>query len=180
MKRFSWWWSASIALVLAVSPALVDRAVAGEDGGRARKARKKDAGAKRKKPGAQRGMRGEYAIMAKYLGLDEAQTAKLAAVVEEGQKAQRAWMEGPSGQKYKELSEAAKKARQDKDKDKMKALSTEMRTLQKERSEAQAAQKADVMAILTDAQNWTSTSQSTPTRKKMTPSTGMTAATRSR
>jgi hypothetical protein len=128
---------------------LIDNAAAGEDKA-APKASKKGNGdkaaAKDKAP------KGEYAIMAKTLGMDEAQTAKLNEAVENCNKALKAWDEGDNGKKLQEFQAALKQAREAKDKDKVKSISEQAKPLQKERGDLEAAQRALIMNVLTDEQ----------------------------
>ncbi len=145
MRKTVLWTSALISLALLCSPALAGRDAAG--GGKAKKARaKKDRGSRKKK------LRGEYAIMVSVLKLDDAQAAKVNEAVQKHQEAVKAWEAGASGQNYKELSAAAKKAKKDKDKEKTKSIMQDMKSLRKERDDLRAAQKAEIMAILTDGQ----------------------------
>jgi len=146
MKRFAWLVGALLSLALLCPAVLV--ADAGAD--KPKKARKK----RDRKPGGQKksSLRGEYAIMVKELGLDAEQQAKLKAAVEKANEARKEWQASPSGQKYKELSEARKQAAKDKDKDKLKAIMGEMKELQKQQAAIEEARRSDVLAILTPEQ----------------------------
>jgi len=145
MKRTALWISALISLALLCPPAL---AAPGAEGGRkAKKARaKKGRPARKKKP------RGEYGIMISVLKMDEAQAERLSQAVRKYQEAVKAWEASPSGLKYKDLSDAAKKARQDKDKEKMKSIMQEMKSVRKERDALVAAERAKIMDVLTPEQ----------------------------
>jgi len=166
MRKALSWTIALLSLMILCAPAiaapidaalLVPRVVVapGEDASAnpvgEKKARAKRKKSKTERPGKKK-LRGEYSIMASVLKMDEAQTAKLAETVRKYQEAMKAWGSSPNGQKYKELSAAAKQARKDKDKEKMKSISEEMKSLRKEREELATAQKAEVLAILTDQQ----------------------------
>lgn len=145
MKRSALWMSALISLALLCSPALAGREAGG--GGKAKKAR-----AKKERPAKKQALRGEYGMMASVLKMDEAQAAKLNEAVQKYQEAVKAWDASASGQKYKELNAAAKKAREDKDKEKSKSIAQDMKSVRKERDELEAAEKAKIMDVLTPEQ----------------------------
>jgi len=148
MKKSMWWVCSAVALALALSPAMVDRAAAaGEEGG-GKKVKKAGDGGKK----AKSDLKGEYAIMVSVLGLDEAQQAKLKEVVEKNAAALKAWDDSDNGKKLAALQEEAKKAREAKDKEKTKTIGDQMKALQKERTDLQASQQAAIQALLTDEQ----------------------------
>jgi len=147
MKWFAWLSGALVSLALFCPSALSQEA---DGGGKAKKARK--GGDKKAREPKQQGPKGEYAIMAKMLEMDVDQQAKLTDAVEKANQARKDWDASPSGQKYKELSEARKQAAKDKDKEKSKSIGEQIKALQKEQSDMQAAQKAAIMAILNDDQ----------------------------
>jgi Spy/CpxP family protein refolding chaperone len=156
MRRSGWWTSALVALLLLLSPVATDWAAAAPGAeGRGKKARKKGARDRKARQPKKRGPGGYYGIMMKVLEMDEAQKAKLMQAVQDSQKALKDWTAGPSGTKYKELTEARKQAAKDKDKEKVKSISQQLRELQKERAEIQAAQRAAVLDILTPQQKAT-------------------------
>ena len=145
MRKTVVWMSALISLALLCAPALADPGA--EGGKKARKARtKKEKPARKKKPS------GEYGMMVSVLKMDEAQAEKLNQAVQKYQEAMKAWEAGASGQKYKELNDAAKKAREDKDKEKMKSIAQDMKSVRKERDDLEAAEKAKIMEVLTEEQ----------------------------
>jgi Spy/CpxP family protein refolding chaperone len=145
--------SALFALVLACSPAMTDWASAGaEEDASGKKARKKTPREGKAKPPKPKGPRGEYAIMASVLEMDDAQKAKLMEAVEASGKAIRDWDNGDSGKKYKELNDARKQAAKDKDKEKIKSIGEQLKPLQKERADLMAAQKTAIMNVLTPEQ----------------------------
>ena len=152
MRRSKWWVGPLVAMVVMCSPVLIERTAVGQDARAAKKAKKRPDRAKKERPARQKGPRGEWAIMAKVLEMNEAQTTDLMKAVESSGKAVADWNAGAAGQKLKELREEAKKAREAKDKEKTKSLSQEMNSLQKELSELQAAQKAQIMDLLTAEQ----------------------------
>jgi Spy/CpxP family protein refolding chaperone len=153
MRKSAWWMTALVALLLLCSPVASDWAAAApgaEAGGK--KARKKGARDRKARQPRKKGPGGYYGIMMKVLEMDEDQKAKLMQAVQDSQKALKDWEAGPSGTKYKELTEARKQAAKDKDKEKAKSISQQLKSLQKERAELQAAQKALVMDVLTPQQ----------------------------
>lgn len=140
MNRSTWLSTALLSLVVACGPALTASAAAAEGDGK---------NAKAAKPAA---LKGEYAIMAKTLDMDAAQSAKLLEAVEARDKALKGWDNSDSGKKYKECDAALKTARADKDKEKIKSLGDQIKPLAKERSDLQEAQKANIMALLSPEQ----------------------------
>jgi Spy/CpxP family protein refolding chaperone len=140
MSKPTWRYLALFSLIAACWPLLTASAGAAEAGGKSSPAAK---------PAA---LKGDYAIMAKVLEMDTIQTAKLTEAVEARDKALKAWDDSDSGKKFKEFSEALKKAKADKDKEKAKSLDDQMKPLTKERSDLQEAQRANIMAVLTPEQ----------------------------
>jgi len=148
MRKVAWWASAVISLALICPGAFPKDAVGADE--KPKKARqKRDKKPRQPKKG---GPRGEYAIMVKLLEMDTDQQAKLMAAIEKQNQAMKDWEASQNGQKYKELMAEAKKARADKDKEKMKSIYEQLKAIRKEREELSAAQKAMVMGILTDEQ----------------------------
>ncbi len=153
MRRSAWWMSALVALLLLCSPMATDWAAAAPGAeARGKKARKKGARDRKARQPRKKGPGGYYGIMMKVLEMDEAQKAKLMQAVQDSQKALKDWEAGPNGVKYKELAAARKQAAKDKDKEKAKSISQQLRSLQKERAEIQAAQRAQVLSVLTPGQ----------------------------
>jgi Spy/CpxP family protein refolding chaperone len=142
MKRTALWISALLSLALLCPPAL---AAPGAEGGRkAKKARaKRDKGARKRKP------TGGYMMMISVLKLDQERAAKITAIAEKYRADTKAW-DAENGAKLKELMAAGKKAREDKDREKMKAIGGDMKKLRQGRDDIAAAEKKEVMALLTE------------------------------
>jgi len=97
------------------------------------------------------GLKGEYGIMASVLGLDEAQKAKLQEALEANRAAEKQWKDD-NGAKAEELSKAAAGARTAFDKEKAKKIAGEIKAIKESHGKLEEANKARVMAVLTDEQ----------------------------
>jgi len=137
MRRYGWFLSALAALCLAAPVSL-----GGEAGDRPKKQRPA-----KKKPG----LRGEHAMMANVLKLDDETKAKFADVVKAGAAAMQEWTKA-NGAKWKEVTKALRDARKNKDKDKLKELTPQFNELRKGRDKVMADGKAKVLELLTDEQ----------------------------
>jgi hypothetical protein len=135
MKRSNWLVAMLAGAMLVVSPALAQDAKA----------------AKPAKP-AKSILKGEYAIMAAELKLDDAQKAKLEEAVKANEAAEKAWMDGASGTKAKTVRDDLAKAKEAKDQAKLKSLGEEQKALAAEQAKLKEDGKAKVMAVLTDDQ----------------------------
>ncbi len=149
MKKLTWFVSALAAAILACAPAMA------QDNGQAKpkpeKANKVEKGEKPDKDKAA-GPKGEYAIMASVLGMDDAQKAKLAEALEANKAAEQQWKQGESGQKMEELSKAAAEAKKAGDKEKVKKIAEEIKALKESRVKLEEANKQRILAVLTDEQ----------------------------
>jgi len=139
MKRWAWIVSA-LAVLLLAAPAPAEE-VPGQT-------------KPRKKRRAKAGLRGEYAMMAKVLNLDEETKKKFEEAVTAGKAAIKAWMQG-DGAKFKEVSAAYRAARKAKDKDKINELKPQFNALVTARAKLMADNKAAIMALLNDEQKAT-------------------------
>jgi len=108
---------------------------------------KKQGEPKKKKPR----MRAAHAQMVKVCGLSEDQQKKISDLMAERGKALKAFQE-ENKDKYKALSEAAKKARESKDKEAARKAWKDMGALNAQRNEIMKKSQAAVLAVLTDEQ----------------------------
>jgi len=135
MERRGWMLSV-LAVLLLAAPALSE-----EETGEPKKPRKK------RPAKAKTGLRGEYAMMANVLKLDEETKKKFEEAVTAGNAAMKAWMQG-DGAKLKEVSAAYRAARKAKDQDKIKELKPQFDALITARTKLMADNKAKIMALL--------------------------------
>ena len=137
MKIFKWLLCVVMALTLTAGSALA------VDGDKPKK-KKRPGGARKARPKKPRNLlRGEYGIMASEVKLTDEQKTKLIEVIKTQNEAKKALAEKAAPIK-KELAEARKA----KDKDKIKELSAKLKALRGDSK----ANKAAIMAILSDAQ----------------------------
>ena len=136
MKNLTWFAGALAAVLLACAPAMAQ-----------------DNAEPKPKPDKAKtsGLKGEYAIMASVLGMDDAQKAKFAEAVEANRADERRWKEG-DGKKAEELSKAAAEARKAGDKEKVKKIEEDMQAVKESRRKLEEGGKARIMAVLTDEQ----------------------------
>jgi len=145
MKRLTWWMAPLVAaLVLGLAVADVAQAAKAEDG----KARGKDREKGGKKGG---GVRGEYAILAKECDLTAEQREQVRAKIQANKAAIAEWQQ-QNGEKAKELQKAMKAARDAGNKEEMKRVGEQLKTLSAERRTLQSQTMTDVMSVLTGAQ----------------------------
>lgn len=136
MKKLTWFVGSLAAVLLACGPAMAQ-----DDG--AAKAKPEKAKAS--------GLRGEYAIMASVVGMDDAQKAKLAEALEANKAAEGQWKDG-DGKKMEELTKAAAEAKKAGDKEKAKKIAEDLKAVRESRAKLEEAGKARILAVLTDEQ----------------------------
>lgn len=143
MKTLRWWMAGLTVLVLAISP-MAMRA----EGDNGKEGKKKDAKVARKKDGGEKkGLRGQYAIMVKELGLDEAQQAKLTELVKAKEQAMNAFRQ-ENGEKMKELREIMK----GEDKAKAEQAEKDLKALMAKGGEVEKKHNDAILGILTPEQ----------------------------
>jgi len=149
MKKLKWFVGALAAVLLAFAPAMA------QDNGAA-KAKpdkpKKEAKAEKPDKANTSGLKGEYAIMASVVGMDDAQKAKLVEALEANSAALRQWKQGESGKKMEELAKAAAEAKKAGDKEKAKKIQEDMKALKESHAKLEEANKARILAVLSDQQ----------------------------
>lgn len=145
MKKLGWFVCGLAIVLLTCGPVLAQNGQAKAKPPKAKRADK----AKKAKPSA---LRGEYGIMASVLKFDDAQKAKLTEALEANKTAEREWAASADGQKMQELSKAYAEARKGDDKEKVKSLSAQLKTLKESRAKLAADGKERVMAVLNDEQ----------------------------
>jgi Spy/CpxP family protein refolding chaperone len=143
MKRLTW---CVVPLVAALVVGLVcsDLALAAKGEGEAKRARKK--GEK-----STSGLRGEYAILASECSLTAEQEAALKAKIQARNQAMAEWQQA-HGEKALDIRKAMKAAKDAGNKEEMKRLGEEMKTLSTERRQMEEKTMADIYAILTPEQ----------------------------
>ena len=144
MKKLTWFVGSLAAVLLACGPAMA------QDDGAAKANPEKPAKAKPDKAKAS-GLKGEYAIMASVVGMDDAQKAKLAEALEANKAAEGQWKDG-DGKKAEELSKAAAEAKKAGDKEKAKKIAEDLKAVKESHAKIEEAGKARILAVLTDEQ----------------------------
>lgn len=136
VKRNAWVVCAIAAVLLFAMPAFA----------------RQQGGAEREKPKPKPpALRGEYAMMAEVLKLDDEAKKKVEDQLAANDKALQEWEQG-DGAKLKDLEKALAEAKQAKDEEKVKNLTAEAKPLQEAREKLRAENKEKVLALLTDEQ----------------------------
>jgi Spy/CpxP family protein refolding chaperone len=153
MKTLAWL-GCAVAAILLASPVAF-----GEDkqpetkpakAPKAAKAEDADKATKEKSP-----LKGEYAIMASVLKMDDAQKAKLVEACEAGRLAVQQWEQSEDGKKLEKLTAELAEARKGDDKAKTGQLQKEVAELRKKAPKPSPETKQKVAALLTDEQKLT-------------------------
>jgi len=143
MKRLTWW-TVPLVAALMVGLATADLALAAKgEGGKSKRAA-------REGKGERSGVRGEYAILVAECGLTDEQKEQVQAKIQATKEAIAQW-EQEHGEKAKELQKAMKEAKEAGNKEEMKRLGQELKTLMTERRRLQQTMTG-VLEVLTPEQ----------------------------
>ena len=144
MKRLTWWTVPLVAAVI-VGLATADLALAAkEEGGKEKRGAREG---KRERSG----VRGEYAILVAECDLTDEQKEQVKAKIQATKEAVAQW-EQEHGEKAQELQKSMKAAKEAENKDEVKRIGQELKTLMTERRRLQQQTMTGVLAVLTAEQ----------------------------
>jgi len=146
MKHLTWWF-APLVVALVLGMVTADAVQAAKAGGGKAKEGAREKGDK----GGGGSVRGEYAIMAKECGLTSEQRQQVQAMIEANKQAMAEWQK-QHGEKAAQMQKAMKAAKEAGNKDEMKRLGQEYKTLATERNQLRSKTMTDVMTALTAEQ----------------------------